>query len=468
MNVVLGGSFASLFALALAGCAHPPPERVLSEGRDGRSEPAEHAPVSAKASPSPGIEAKNEPSQVVPASAVKTRDVPMPFLEWVASHCHIDALGPSAYTAAWFRHARLRTSFEEDALWPVPNGFEPLPEGSPEAAELAAVLRERFRMDPKSHVVDCRFEVPLRSCEHCKGKGDAFGHYIAYLPAALFSEPERVRSILLLVPGGRGGRSRAFLSPIPEKTIYDQGWGGLRTRQLVDAYLERRPGAAAPIVVSLESAGAEINNGRIEHLTHDVPRHIAETYLGGAPLSEIAIGAQGISSGGRAITEALFKKPDSFDAVALTCMACGVLDTRRPFAFPALEADAWARALKARAERGLFSMRFTIGSRDGQKPCSDGLYAFLGERGLFDLSSPPVYSNCAEGAAPGEESCDVDRPSWRSYAGEMHHYGLLQKSFTPELEWILGELDQIDKTRERAREREPSGRSGVGDLRSSP
>jgi hypothetical protein len=458
--------------LALAGCAHSPPERAPTEGRDGRSEPAGVPPAPpeahAEAPPEALAKASREAPQVMPASVVRTREVPLPFLEWVASHCLIDALGPSAYTAAWFRHARLLTSFEEDALWPVPNGVEPLPEGSPEAAELAAALRERFRMEPKSHVVDCRFEVPLRNCEHCKGKGDAFGHYIAYLPAALFSEPERVRAMLFLVPGGRGGRSRAFLSPIPGKTFYEQGWGGLRTKQIVDAYLEGRPGAAAPIVVSLESAGSEINNGRIEHLTHDVPRHIAETYLGGAPLSEIAIGAQGISSGGRAITEALFEKPESFHTVALTCMACGVLDTRRPFAFPAAEADAWARALKTRADRGLFSMRFTIGSRDGQKPCSDGLYAFLGERGLFDLESPPVYSNCAVGAAPSEERCDVERPSWRSYAGEMHHYGLLQKSFAPELEWILGELDKVQKGRERGQEREGGGRSGAGDLRSSP
>ncbi|MCC6527244.1 MAG: hypothetical protein IT373_31640, partial [Polyangiaceae bacterium] len=329
---------------------------------------------------------------------------------------------------------------------PLPSGTRPPWPGSPDATRLAAELRQKWLEKPASHVVDCTYWQPLRTCPRCR-PGQLAARYVAYLPAALFTEPERVRALALLVPGGRGGRSRAFLSPIPNKTIWNMGSGGLRTKQLVDAYLAAHPASVAPIVVSLESRGTELNNGQTEHLSRDLPEHIAATYLGGVPLADLVLGAEGISSGGRAVMETLFDEPAAFHAVALTCMACGKLDPGRPFGFGPEVFDRWADALQARAAAGQFELRFTIGSRDGQKPCSSALYSIFGAHGLFDLARPPVYTNGQPGKPESEDSCDTERPGWVSYAGEMHHYGLLKKSWAPELEWLLGALERVRQRR---------------------
>ncbi len=370
----------------------------------------------------------------------------LPFLPWVASHCYVDSLGPSPYTHAWQRYHVRRDDLEPGALMPATGELPPAP-GSQEAKKLAALLRIEWLADPKSHVVDCRFHVRFRRCRHCLQElRVSTAYYVAYLPAALSRDPKTVRSLLMLVPGGRGGRTRPFLTPVPGKTPWHRGSGGLETKQLVDAYLAEHPDSPPPIVVALESSGGDYNNGRIEHLSHDMPKHMADTYLG-VPHQELLIGAEGISSGARAILETLRLKPDAFATAGMTCMACGVINPRKPGLRDEIDFDGWAEAMGKRARAGKLRMRFSIGTRDGQLSCNEGLRELFAEHGVFDGEQATQYRNCNPGYDDDWQQCDADSGGWATYAGEMHHYGLLKKSHAPQLEWHLSALGEVAAAR---------------------
>jgi hypothetical protein len=217
----------------------------------------------------------------------------------------------------------------------------------------------------------------------------------------------------------------------------------LQTKQQVDRFLAAHPDAAPLIVVSIDTNGAEYVNGSIEHLSCDLPRHLADTYLGGVPLAALTLGAEGISSGARAIVETLHAKPDVFATVGLTCLACGLVDPHNPYARDRFDLDGWARALGERAARGELFVRFAIGSRDGQLPCSRALYELLGEHHVVDLARPAHLSGCHYGHDGEPAHCDAEADGFVSYVGEMHHYGLLKKSYPPQLRWHLEHLAEV-------------------------
>jgi hypothetical protein len=370
------------------------------------------------------------------------------FLPWVAAHCYVDALGPSAYTLAWRRYTLAPEDLDPGAVMPAPRS-ETLPVPGSKAAEArAAALRADWLANPRSHVVDCRFYVPLRPCRLCVQELRVHtAHYIAYLPAALSRDPESVRTLLMIVPGGRGGRSRPFLSPVPDKTHFHAGSGGLQTKQRVDAYLAEHPETPPPIVVALETNGDDYNNGRIEHLSSDMPTHVANTFLGGVPLEDLLIGAEGISSGARAILDTLLAKPNTFATAGLTCLSCGMLNPRKASAREQIDFEGFAAKLGERAQATALRMRFSIGSRDGQLACNQALYDLFTEHGVFDGGGAVRYTNCRQGHEGESSQCDNEREGWVSYVGEMHHYGLLKKSYPPQLEWHLSALTEVAAAR---------------------
>ena len=376
------------------------------------------------------------------------RSALLPFLPWVASHCYVDELGPSVYTMAWLRYAVPQEALAPGALMPAPPDELPPEPGSREAKRRAEALRKDWLANPRSHVVDCRFDVPLRPCRLCVQELRVhYAHYIAYLPAALSRDPDSVRTLLMIVPGGRGGRSRSFLSPVPDKTPFHKGSGGLETKQRVDAYLADHPETPAPIVVALETNGDDYNNGRIEHLSTDMPKHIADTFLGGVAIEDLLMGAEGISSGARAILDTLLAKPNIFATAGLTCLACGMLNPLKAAARAQIDFEGFASKLAERAKAGELQVRFSIGSRDGQLPCNRALYDLFARHGIVDADEPVRYSKCSYGHQADWQFCDTERDGWATYAGEMHHYGLLKKSYPPQLEWHLRALTEVAAAR---------------------
>jgi len=414
-----------VLALAMAGCGSD--ERTTDAGS-----PSAEATAPSKVSLAPSAEPKPSPSAIAPA-----RPASLSFASWVARHCYVDALGPSRYTETWRRYAT--EPADEDALPVIESGIPP---GGTDADE----LEREWLAHPRSHVVDCRFRVKLRHCPACTGERSWEAMYVAYLPRDLFVAPGRVRKLLVLVPGGNGGRSRPFLSPLPGKTVFQRGSGGLRTKQLVDAWQADHPDRAAPIVMSLDSWGHEYNNGPIEYLSHEVPHHVAKRYLGGIDPKALIIGTEGISSGSRMILETLRVKPDAFNTAGLTCLSCGRLNPDTEAGIGEQGVMDLAESLASRHDDEDFELRFAIGTRDGQLPCNRRLHEIFGRAGLVDPDAPVKYSGCPDGVSKDAKRCNTLRDGFATYAGEMHHYGLLIKSHAPQIKWQLDTLDRLSRT----------------------
>jgi len=415
-----------VLALLAAGC-----------GSDERPSGASTAAPETTKTASASTAATSSASSAAPRpSATAPRS--LPFVKWVARHCYVDALGPSGYTETWRRYAT--DPEDEDALPVIESGVPP-GGADPEA------LERNWLAEPRSHVVDCRFRVKWRQCDGCTGRKSWDAMYVAYLPRDLFVDPERVRTLLMLVPGGNGGRSRPFLSPLPGKTVFQRGSGGLRTKQLVDAWQKAHPGRPAPIVVSLDSWGHEYNNGPIEYLSYEIPHHVAKRYLGGIDPKTLTIGTEGISSGSRMILETLRVKPDAFHTAGLTCLSCGQLNPDNEAGIGEEGVMQLAKSLAPRHRNGRFALRFAIGTRDGQLPCNERLYELFGRAGVVDPKAPVRFIDCPTGVSKDPKRCNTTRDGFATYAGEMHHYGLLIQSHAPQIEWQLDTLDRIRQHR---------------------
>jgi len=361
------------------------------------------------------------------------------FLDWVASHCLVDELWSTAYTRAWSEYRELEGDhfLKAGAPLPAPEEKRPPPAGSAEAEQLAAQLRQQWLASPRSHFVDCRFDIASRTGKPWwEDKGRKYQHYVAYLPQALLEDPAKVRGILMLVPGGNGGRSRYFLTELPDRSIFFRGSGGLLVKERTDRFIAAHPKDPQAIVVAIDSSGIDSINGPVEHISYDVPKHIADTYLGAAALDDLALGADGISSGSRVIMQIVWQKPDALNVAGFTCMSCGSI---RPSSELALgEPDAllaWAKKLGERKRRGLFDARFTIGSRDGQLPCNLEFRELFAQGGVF-ADSEPVKSDCVA-QRPRRHRCNLSYDGFAITANQAHHYGLLKQAWEAQLSWLL-------------------------------
>ncbi|HRI70353.1 MAG TPA: hypothetical protein PK156_39245 [Polyangium sp.] len=397
--------------------------------------------------PSAAVESSAQP--VVPnppISSAKPEDPSLRERAWeaifahVATHCYVDELAPTNYAVQWLNHLLPREQAPAGAPWPsLKNQAFPAP-NTPEARVRADELRKKWLDTPQSHVVDCYFAVPQRS-DPAQVPTTKEAHYAAYLPAALFVTPERVRVALVYSPGGgRGGHSRPFLTEIPGKTIHDIAAGGLGTKYRLDQWLSKHPDASPPIFFALHSNGEEYGNSATEFLTDDVAKHIGAALLGGVEAKEIVLGIEGVSSGARTIMLALRARPHAFATVGLSCMACGGVDIRRNRIGSPEEVRAWAAQLSERAKRGELRMRFAIGSRDNQLPCNKELHRVLGEAGMFDRSRAAEFYECKEGVSPSESTCDYEVDGFRVYRGELHDYHFLSRSWQHQLEFHLEAL----------------------------
>jgi hypothetical protein len=279
-------------------------------------------------------------------------------------------------------------------------------------------------------VIDCSLPIQGHRCLGCPLERVAHAYYVAYLPAALFVNPETVRSVLLLVPGGNGGRTRPFMRPIPGRSVYDRGSGGLDTKKLADAFYAARPDASQAIIVALETSGIEHEGGSVEHLGREMPSHIAQTFLPHLAEGDLIRGAEGVSSGAREIMRAAFKNPEAFNTIGLSCMACGGIHPRTQRLAGADELRAFVDVLAARRREGLFDVRFAIGSRDGQLPCNKAYRDLFLERGVLSSS---------------------DAGAFTVVEGEKHDFNFLRRSYPAELEWHLTALDRIARRTEAAR-----------------
>jgi hypothetical protein len=376
------------------------------------------------------------------------------LFEHLATRCYVDELARADYAVRWLDHRLPRSAAPEGAPWPAEGNVVHPTAGTSAAARRAAALRRALLTPPlRSHVVDCELPIARRraGAPLPGGRGDV-AHYVAYLPARLFSEPERVRAVLLYAPGGgKGGRSRAFLTEIPGKTVRDTYAGGLATQHRVDTWLAERPEREPVMVVALHSNGEEHTNGSTDFLVRDVPEHVAGALLGGAPRRALALGAEGVSSGARAIVRALRAEPRAFDTVGLSCMACGGVSPERGYLGSPEEVLAWSRELAERVRAGDLHVRFAIGSRDNQLPCNRGLYELWSSTGMFDAGGPPKLTRCAGPGPHDERSCDTERPGFATFAGELHDYRFLARSYQAQLEFHLEALGEVARARRRAR-----------------
>ncbi len=365
---------------------------------------------------------------------------PISLFEHIASRCLTDQLARTEYAQGWegwFLEDRFLT---EGAPRPAPRRPAPMEPVVGPVLPKAERLRAEWTADPKSHTIDCSFTFTKRDCPTCPGRGATQANYAAYLPRDLFLDPAKVTSVLLLVPGGNGGRTRYFLTPVPDKSIHAKKSGGLEVKKYVDTWVKAHPGATPPIVVALDSAGFLSANGHVEYMTHDLPDHIARVFLG-RDVKTLTVGADGISSGSRAIMAALRDKPGSLRTVGLHCMHCrrfNGIDPQKHFGKPA-QRRKWLDGLTTLRHEGQLDIKWSVGNRDNQWPCNKEFYDLFVEAGFY-RADPPKYGPCDEGAQPSTGACTVRWDGFDLYNGQGHHYGLMRDSWAPHINWHLDRL----------------------------
>ncbi len=457
--------FALLVWLPLLACTHKPPMQTATTAtaiasltaispRTPEASPPPPSPEEVEAAAmlgeAPVLEAPS-PERDFAASAamdVAQSDAPaapppsLPFARFMASSCLIDQLARTEYAEGWEGWFREPDFVPEGAPLPAP------PEAQkamrPEAIEaLTQQINRTWTANPESHIADCTYVIPARECPGCAGRGSSSINYIVWLPPEASEDPGSVTSILLVVPGGNGGRTRYFLTPVPGTNIYKKKSGGLETKRRADDFREARPGEVAPIIVALDSGGFLSANGSTEFLTYDIPMHIAKTYLGRDNLEGIKLGVEGISSGARVMMDALRAKPDAFDTFGVIAMHCG---GRNGITVKDLgsteEREAWLKVLKARVDAGELHFRFSVGNRDPGWRCHMEFYDMFVKAGIFPKSEP-VYECDASIKTPSLSKCTASfREDMNLYDGHGHNYGIMLEAWAPHLFWHLALLSR--------------------------
>lgn len=392
-----------------------------STSGNGSSSASETPPIATSPTPSVPPAASSDASQ-----PPRPRD--LPFIEWLATHCRPDAVGPSPYTVAWSHYRHPADLLAADDPQPLVNAG-PLPApGSHAARALTTRLREEWMAHPRSHVVDCVVSLPTHGASGPSRSTEQV-RYVAYLPDALFEGRFEVGAILLLVPGGNGGRSRPFLRPIPGATIYEKGSGGLDTKRLADHFYGERPSAGRAIIVALDTSGFGSGAGSNELLTDDLYEHVRATFAPALSGAQLAHGVEGTSSGARATMRAAFAKPDAFDTLGFTCMACGGVNPQSRLLGTPEQLAQFADRLAERRRRGEVDLRFSIGSRDNQLPCNRAFWELFRREGVVG---------------------DGDDDHFLVYEGALHDFAFMERSYGPQLLWHLTALDRIaQKKRQR-------------------
>lgn len=413
-----------MFALALTSCSPQTTEQAGTAAVSSTSESAAPATVPAAQLPAAQVTTAipNVPTSA-PAGSAKAPSAPRPtsisFMPWVVENCTIDALAPTPYSRAWLHYPKPADWVRPSDPTPLYDSRVPPKPGSLAAKETAAALEQAWLERPESHVLDCSFRLYARKCPHCVKQENTLVRYVVYLPAKTFIDPTRVNSVLMIVPGGHGGRSRAFLRPINGLSVWDKGSGGLDSKSLADAYYASAPESEQSLIVSLETSGIQHGSGAVEYLTYDIEQHLRSTFL--PRTKPLRIGVDGVSSGAREIVRAAFAKPTSFRTIGLHCMACGGIHPERRLLGSRSELLEFGQTLAQLRREGRFDLRMSIGSRDNQLPCNKAYWALFREAGLVT---------------------DADADLFHIVPGALHDFLFLAQAFPTHLQWHLEKLSQ--------------------------
>lgn len=356
-----------------------------------------------------------------------------PFVAHAVERCHVDRLASSPYLRDWVAAGGLDRARPEGD--PAPSLELSLPswgprEGSPAYASARESVARALSVD-RSHVMDCTALVRDHEPPHRLG---AIA-YTVYLPRDYLRFPRRTRGVLLMVPGGRGDRTRWFLTAAPG-SVYERGTGGLSLRTHLDRWASAHPAAAMPIVVTVDGPTGAWIDGREAWIGRDLPAVIAQTYLPHVPEGALRVGVQAISMGAAVAMRAARQWPERFDAIALMGLFCddkGLLPERD---FGADRAQFYQR-LATRIREGSLAMRMSIGRRDALYERNKRWYFELQRAGLFALQRDPTYERCEPGAPESTAACWARWPGFTVIPRLGHHYAAVVPVFEEDLAWQL-------------------------------
>lgn len=428
---------AALVALAAAGCSSRSIAEPAPRGESvARSLAADVAIVAA---PDASMFA-NEPRE---AATVGAR-VTLPFVEHAVSRCALDRLADSAYLRDWVEAGGL--SRVRPAGDPVPSPALSLPtrgpdRGEPGYAGAEQALVRALREEPqRSHMLDCTLSVPSM------GERDVTGAvpYTVYLPEDYLANPTRRRAVLLLAPGGRGDRTRWWLTPAPGSR-FTRGTGGLSLRTRLDAWARAHEGSATPLVVTVDGPTGRWVDGPAAFLGRHLPAHLVATFLPHQREEETPLGVQAISLGAAWVARVLFENPARYASVGLSGTYCDVTGMlpERDFGTAQSRARFYGR-LAERVRAGSLAVRMDIGRRDRLYDCNKRWYFDLQSAGVFPAQREPVYERCERpGEPPDSGHCVARWPGFTALPGLGHHYAAVVPVFEEDLAWQLDRLASL-------------------------
>ena len=442
--------------------------RITLSTRRGQSEaedaPKDEAAPKAEDTPKDEDEVASrylDQGPTLPAARPKAEAAPnkMEFLDHVARDCYVDRFSNDHYKVEYFQaKGDVPLDIAEDETPPLPETPPRIKESAPGFAAYVSELKRAWSESPKSHVLDCKVIVEARECESCVEPVSSRRHfrYGVYLPKAYLENPESVKSVLLLVPGGRGGRTRWFLEPIPYSVNKKRMTQGLSLQRKLDAHLESNPEVSPPIVITMDDPGQPYTNGVYEYLRSDLLNHVLSVYLPGKTREDITFGIDAISSGSRNAAVAFIRDPEAFDTFGWMCTHCHFdgFSPDRYFGWPGAEGHKALEVWAKRAQKGDMHMKMSIGKRDRYIGCNQEVYKILVDGGVFENTFAPYYKDCTDGIDPkgnlswnDAQSCTTVKPGMTEYPGIGHSYALMPAAFDEHLYWHLDKLTEVAQAR---------------------
>ena len=411
----------------------PPAQRVASANQ-----------VSNENAPGSLLARVDSESTVVPAAD----DESAGYLNYVAAHCLVDRFKVDVHSV---ESLQARGLVPLDQARPfLPRTKMPPKPGHRDYPVYMAQLRADWLSNPRSHVLDCTVTVEPRTCETCKTKSSAprTFRYGIYIPRQYVENPGQVKTVLLLAPGGRGGRVRWFQNPIAYKMNKSRMSQGLSIQSKLDAHLEMYPELSPPLVITMDDPGLGYTNGTQEYMTDDLVGHVLATYLPGKTRENIAFGIDAISSAAKNAAIAFVSKPEAFDTFGWMCNFCdseGGFDPDRYFrrAKGQRALDVWFD----RAQAGELHMKFSIGKQDKFLACNRRMHSLLVERNIIPDAHEPFEENCKEVEGSTASACTTIKPGMTEYPGIGHNYSLMPLAFDEHLYWHVEKLSEVARVK---------------------
>jgi len=484
-----GGSFGGLLlslVTVLVGCGSPeaptyahvvsaselptPLDRAATH--DARYQPtseassADPAPADVPSPPRPGAPlvpaARPEPVPPSAPAVPVVEDIDTDFIDYVAAHCYIDRFANDHFKVEHFQALGLVPLTDDDdeedspfesPLPPTPPRITPDDPGYP---AFVAELKRTWLAEPQSRVLDCEVRVEPRTCERCEHSTRQSFRYGLYLPRRYFEHPEAVKTVLLLVPGGKGGRTRWFLEPTPYKVNKKRLSQGLSLQSRLDTYLADNPEMDPPLVITMDDPGQGYTNGIYEYLRTDLVSHVLQVYLPSKDRADIAFGVDAISSGSRNAAVAFIQDPYAFDTFGWMCTHCHLTGfaPERYFGWPHSPGDKALAVWADRARRGELHMKMSIGKRDRFIGCNREVHELLLDAGVIARTHEPYHTRCPEGIDPSHrlsreeaQQCITIKPGLTEYPGIGHSYELMPAAFGEHLNWHIARLTDVARAK---------------------